>query len=75
MKKIVRLLAKTWSYLKDNNDEDKITKAIKKYAIKRKLAFKNYKNRLEATQLENKINNTKKIQTDIDSIKKNYNNS
>ena len=40
MKKFVRLRAKTYSYLKDNNDEDKKAKGIKKCVIKRKLNFK-----------------------------------
>ena len=34
--------------------------------IKRKLKFENYKNFLEATQLENKINHLEKIKSDID---------
>ena len=39
-------------------------------AINRKLKFKNYKNNLEATQFQNKINHLGKNQIDIDSIKK-----
>ena len=39
MKKIVGLRAKTYSYLKDNNDEDKKAKCTKKCVIKRKLKF------------------------------------
>ena len=34
MKKIVGLRATTYSYLKDNNDKDKIAKGTKKCAIK-----------------------------------------
>ena len=55
MKKIVRLRAKSYSYLKDDGSEDKRTKALKS-VIKRKLKFENYKNCLEATKRENKIN-------------------
>ena len=55
MKEFVGLRAKTYSYLKDNNDEDKKAKGTKKCVIKRKLKFENYKNCLEATQLDNKI--------------------
>ena len=44
MKKFVRLRAKTYSYLKDNNDEDKKPKGTKKPAIKRRLKFEDYKN-------------------------------
>ena len=47
----------------------KKTKGTKKCVIKRKLKFENYKNCLEATQLENKINHLEKNKTDIDSIK------
>ena len=55
MKDFVELRAKAYSYLKDNNDEDKKAKDTKKCVIKRKLKFENYKNCLEATQLDNKI--------------------
>ena len=40
----------------DDNKENKKTKGTKQCAIKRKLKFENYKNCLEATQLESKIN-------------------
>ena len=48
-------------------------KGSRKCAIKRKVKFENYKNYLEATQLENKIIIQKKKQTenDKDSITKN----
>ena len=52
----VGLRAKTYSYLIDDGSEDKKAKGTKKCATKRKLRFENYKNCLEATQLENKIN-------------------
>ena len=55
MKKIVRLRAKSYSYLKDGGSEDKRAKALKS-VIERKLKFENYKNCLEATKRENKIN-------------------
>ena len=35
MKKIVGLRPKTYSYLKENNDEGKKTKSTKKFAIKK----------------------------------------
>ena len=41
-----------------------------KSVIKRKLKFESYKNCLEATQLENRINYLEKVKTDIDRIKK-----
>ena len=40
--------------------------------IKRKLKFENYKNCLEAPQLDNRINYLEKNKTDIESIKKNH---
>ena len=61
MKEFVGLRAKTYSYLKDNNDEDKKAKGTKKCIIKRKLKFQDYKNCLEAAQTENKIRHSKKI--------------
>ena len=38
---------------------------IKKCVMKRKLKFENYKNCLEATQLDNKIKYLEKYKTDI----------
>ena len=73
MKKFVGLRAKTYSYLKDNNDEDKKAKGTKTCFIKRKLKFQDYKNCLEVAQMENKINHLKKniIQAVLKTIKKN----
>ena len=48
MTKFVGLRAKTYSYL--------IAKDTKKCVIKRKINFENYKNCLEVTQIEIKIN-------------------
>ena len=63
------LRAKTYRYLIDDGSEDKKAKDTKKCVIKRKLEFENYKNCLEATQLENRINYLEKNKIDIDSIK------
>ena len=41
MKKYVGLKAKTYSYLKDNNDEDKKAKTTKKCVIKKKFLNEN----------------------------------
>ena len=69
MPNFVGLRAKTCSYLIDDSSKDKKkTKGTKKCVIKRKLKFENYKNCLEATQLENKINHLVKNQIDIDCI-------
>ena len=60
MRKFVGLRAKIFSYLIDDSGEDKKAKDTKKCVIKRKLAFQNYKNCLETTQLDNKINDLEK---------------
>ena len=54
--KFVGLRLKTYSCLIDHGSEDKKSKGTKKCVIKRRLKFENYKNCLEATQLNNKIN-------------------
>ena len=41
----------------------------KKYVIKRKLKFEDYKSCLEGTQLENKINHLEKNKIDVDSLR------
>ena len=53
--KFVGLRAKTYSYLIDDSSQDKKAKGTKKCVIKRKLEFENYKNCLEVTQLDSKI--------------------
>ena len=55
MKEFVGFRAKTYSYLKDNDDEDKKAKSKKKCLIKRRLKLQDYKNCLEAVQIERKI--------------------
>ena len=54
MKGLVRLRAKAYSYLKDNNDEDKKTKGTEECVIKRKLKFIwfNWFDRIICTQNE-----------------------
>ena len=54
VKELFGLRAKTYSYLKDNNDEDKKTECTKKCIVKRKLKFEDYKNCLEEAQIEKK---------------------
>ena len=60
MTKFVGLRAKSYIYLIDYVSEEKKVKGTKKCVIKRKLKFEYYKNCLEATQLENKINHLEK---------------
>ena len=55
---------KTYSYIIDDGSEDKKAKGSKKCVIKRKLRFEKYKNCLEATRLENKINYKEKNRID-----------
>ena len=68
MIKFVWLRAEFYSYLIGNRSEDKKGKETKMYVIKRKLKFEHYKNCLEATQLENKINNLEINKIYIDSF-------
>ena len=46
MKEFCALRAKTYTYLMDDDGETKKTKGIKKYVIKRRLMFENYKDSL-----------------------------
>ena len=63
MTKFVGLRAKTCSYLiDDNSSKDKKAKGTKKWVIKRKIKFENYKNCFETTQFENKIKDLEIIQ-------------
>ena len=68
MKEFAELKVKTYSYLKDNNHEDKTAKGTKECIIKRKLKFQEYKNGLEAAQIERNINYLRK-KNDGDSLK------
>ena len=54
------LRVKTCSYLRNDSSEDKKAKG-RKVCHKIKIKFEDYKNCLEATQLEDKINHLKKI--------------
>ena len=71
MTKFLGLRAKTYSYLIDDGSEGKKAKDTNKYVINRKIKFENYKNCLEVTQCENKINHLEK-KIDIDNIKENH---
>ena len=70
MTKFVGLRAETYSYLIYDGSESKKAKGTKKCVMKRKLKFENYRNHLEARQLENKINYREKYEINIDSLKK-----
>ena len=60
MKELLGLKAKTYSYLIEDGSEDKKAEGTETCVTKRDLKFENYKNCLEATQLENKINRLEK---------------
>ena len=75
MTKFVGLKVKIYSYLIDYGSENKKAKGTKNCVIKRKLKFENYKNYLQANELENKINYLESNKTDIYTIKKVLNNS
>ena len=72
MKEFVQLRAKSYSYLKDNNGEDKKTKGTKKCAIKKELKFKDYNNCLRASQIENILNFLEKKKLMYIVLKKNF---
>ena len=55
MTKFVGLIAKTYSYLIHDGSENKNVKDTKKCVIIRELKFKNHKNCLKVTQLDNEI--------------------
>ena len=69
MKEFVGSRAKTYSYLKDNNDADKKNGRQKRCVVKRKLKFEDYENYLAAAQIEKKIKYLEKKTFNVDSLK------
>ena len=68
----VGLKAKTCSFLIDDGSEDEKAKGTIKFITKKNnFNLKNYKNCLEATQLDNKIKYIEKNKISIDSFGKN----
>ena len=74
MIKCVGLKAKAYSSLTDNGGDEK-SKRHKKYVVKGKVEFENYKSCLEATELQNKINHLETNKTDKDNLLKIIKNS
>ena len=71
MNKFVGLRAKKYTYLKENNGENRKAKNTKKCVIKRKLKFQDYKDCLKAARLERKINYLgKKIKISVECLKR-----
>ena len=64
------LRSKTYSYLKENNDEGKKTKSIKSCVIKRELRFKDYKKYLKTFRILNIINCLERKGINADSLNK-----
>ena len=69
MKKFVGLRTKTYSILKESNDEDKKAKGTKKCVIKRKLKVQDYKNCLKAAQIDRKAKYLEKTKFNVDNLK------
>ena len=69
MKGLFRLREKTYSYLKDNNDEDKKGKGKKSVPFKKTLKFQHYKSYWEAAQMGRKINYLRKKKIDAVSLR------
>ena len=55
IEEFVGLRTKTFSNLKNNNDEDKKAKGTKNCVMQSKIKFQDYKNCLEEAQIERKI--------------------
>ena len=68
MTKFFLLRVKDFSYLIHGCSKDEKAKGTKKSVSKRKLKFKNYKNCIEATQLDNQIKYLERNKTGINGI-------
>ena len=64
------LRSKTYSYLKENNDEGKKTRSIKICVIKRELRFKDYKKCLKIFRILHIINCLERKGINVDSLNK-----
>ena len=68
MKKVMKVFIKKLMFI-DERSEDEKEKGTRKVCHKGNLKFENYKNCLEATQLQNEINHLEKTKINIDSLK------
>ena len=75
MKKFVELQRKTYSYLKDNDDDYKNAKDTKRCVVKRRPNFQDYKNCIKASQILNITNYLQSKQIDVDCLKEDKKNS
>ena len=69
MNKFVALRAKTYGYLKANNDEDKKVKGTKEWVMKKNLNFRDYKNFLKTSRILDIKNYLEREEIDIDCLK------
>ena len=69
MKEFFGLRAKTYSCLKENNDENKKAKGTKKSVIRRKLKFQDYKNCLNAAKIHEKLKYLEEKKFNVDKLK------
>ena len=69
IKKFIGLRPKTYSYLKDNNDEGKKAKETKNRVIKRKRTFQDYKICSKPSQITNKVKYLEKKEINVDCLK------
>ena len=72
IKEFVLLKAKTYSYLKGNNGEDKKAKGTNNCVRKIKPKPRDYKNCLEVTQLESKITRPEEDKLNVDNLKEHH---
>ena len=68
MKEFAVFRAKTYSYLTDNNNEDKKKSQGTKKCVNIKLKFEDYKHCLKANQLETRINGLENNNLDVDNL-------
>ena len=75
MKEFVGLRPKSYSFLKDDDSEDKKSKGTKKRVMKRKLEFEDYRHCLETTQIKNKIDHSERKNLNVENLEKIIKNS
>ena len=75
MKEFVGLRPKPYSFLKDDDSEDKKSKGTKKRVMKRKLEFEDYRHCLETTQIKNKIDHSERKNLNVENLEKIIKNS
>ena len=72
MKKAARFRPKAYNCLKDNDHYYEKAKGTKRYVVKRKIKFQDYKTCLKASQIINKLNIYKRKELMLIILKKIY---